>query len=125
MVMRRFIFILMIVLLLLRGWMGEAMATEMAAITIVAAKASNTLAIAELSSTIIKSDCDMHAGMKKDNSESKSKQSCTHCQACHATGLVRTVEINSILPVQLAQPLAFSSQFASANIALGQKPPIL
>jgi cytochrome c553 len=123
--MRRFIFIIMIALLPLRGWMGEAMATEMAAITIVAAKASNTPPRAELPLKIIKSDCDMHAGMKKDNSESKSTQSCTHCQACHGTGLVNTVEINSISSVHLAQPMAFCSQFASATIALGQKPPIL
>jgi hypothetical protein len=123
--MRRLIFIFMIALMPLRGWMGEAMATEMAAITIVAAKASNTPARAELPHKIVKSDCDMHAGMKKDNSESKSKQSCTHCQACHATGLISTVKINSISSAHFAQPFAFSSQFASANVALGQKPPIL
>jgi hypothetical protein len=123
--MRRFIFILMLALLPLRGWMGEAMATEMAAITLIASKASNTPAIAELHSKIIKSDCEMHAGMTKDNSESESKQSCTHCQACHATGLVTTVEIISYSSIHFSQPQAFSSHFASANIALGQKPPIL
>jgi hypothetical protein len=34
--MHRFIFIFMIALLPLRGWMGEAMATEMAAINLIA-----------------------------------------------------------------------------------------
>jgi cytochrome c553 len=123
--MSRFIFILMIALMPLRGWMGEAMATEMAAITIVATKASNTSVRTELSSKTVKSDCDMHAGMKQDKDDSTSKQSCTHCQACHATGLVNTVEINSSASEHLAQPLAFTTQFASASIALGQKPPIL
>jgi MinD superfamily P-loop ATPase len=123
--MRRFIFILMIALLPLRGWMGEAMATEMAAITIVAAQANNTPATAEFSSKITKSDCEMHAGMQKVNSESKSKPSCSHCQACHAMGLINTVEINSVSSAYLAQPTAFNSPFVSANLALSQKPPIL
>ena len=115
----------MIALLPLRGWMGEAMATEMAAINIVANKSINTSARVELPSKIAKTDCDMHAGMKKDNSESTSKQSCTHCQACHGTGLVNTVKINSLSSAHLAQTMAFSSHFVSANIALSQKPPIL
>jgi hypothetical protein len=123
--MHRFIFILMIALLPLRGWMGEAMATEMAAITIVANKLNNTSSRTDLSSKITNYDCEMHAGLKQVDSESTTKQSCTHCQACHATGMVSTVEIISISSAHLAQPLAFNAQFASASIALSQKPPIL
>ena len=121
--MRRFVFILMIFLLPLRGWMGEAMATEMAAMNLVANQATNTLAKASLSSDKSMSDCDMHKTKAADNKPAKSL--CTHCQACHATGLVSTVQITSFNQVQYAQPLAQLSQFASASLAHSQKPPIL
>jgi cytochrome c553 len=121
--MRRFIFILMIAVLPLRGWMGEAMATEMAAINIIAAQAANTPATADITREISMSDCDMHKAAKADSSETQS--TCTHCQACHATGLVSAVQITSFDQVRYAQPLAQNSQFASANIAHSQKPPIL
>jgi hypothetical protein len=124
--MRRLIFILMIALLPLRGWLGEAMATEMAAITIVATKANNTPTIAELPSKIDKSECEMHANKLQDDDGASANQSCSHCQACHATGLINTVGINSFDSAYLAQqPTAFSNHFASANLALLQKPPIL
>jgi hypothetical protein len=113
--MNRFIFILMIALLPMRGWMGEAMATEMATMNIVATKAINTLATIDLQYKNGVSDCDMH----------KTKPVCTHCQACHATGLVSTVQIPSFDKMQYAQPLAQVSQFASASVAHNQKPPIL
>ena len=138
--MSRFIFILMIALLPLRGWMGEAMATTMAANQIsvnkismiqiatnnIAKKPTNTPATDEFTQKNGLADCDMHKLQKLNVSgeESSANPSCTHCQACHATGLVNTVKINSITSAHSAQPLAFSSQYASASIALGQKPPI-
>ena len=42
--MRRIVFILMIALLPIRGWLGEAMATNMAAMNLIAPQAINTLA---------------------------------------------------------------------------------
>lgn len=114
--MRRFIFILMIALLPLRGWMGEAMATEMATINFIAIQAMNTPANVDFSAEKGMSDCDMHKS---------AKPSCTHCQACHATGLVSTVQITSFDKVHYAQPLAQASQFVSANLTLTKKPPIL
>jgi hypothetical protein len=121
--MRRIIFILMIALLPLRGWMGEAMATEMATMNLVAIQAINTPATADLPASNSMHDCDMHKTKTTDNKPAKPL--CTHCQACHATGLVSTVQIASIDKVQYAQPLAQASQFASASIAHSQKPPIL
>jgi hypothetical protein len=117
----------MIALLPLRGWMGEAMATEMAAINIIASQAMNTTVKVELSVASSMSDCDMHKIKTTDNStdNSAANPSCTHCQACHATGLASTAQITSLNTVQYAQPLAQASQFASANIAQSQKPPIL
>jgi hypothetical protein len=127
--MRRFIFILMIALLPLRGWMGEAMATEMAAINFIATQAINTPANADLVAENSMSDCDLHksktADITSDTANTATKSSCTHCQACHAAGLVSTVHITSFDKVHYAQPLAQASQFASASIAHSQKPPIL
>ena len=126
--MRRLIFILMIALLPLRGWMGEAMATTMAAdkiaINLIADKAVNTPATIDTSLKNDMSNCDMHKLIPEDDSSSQS--SCTACQACNAAGtMTSTVQTISIVKVHNAQPQAFASQFASANIALGQKPPIL
>jgi heterodisulfide reductase subunit B len=120
--MRRFIFILMILLLPLRGWMGEAMATEMATMNLVAAQAINTPATVNLVDSNSMVDCDMHKTKTADNKPAKAM--CTHCQACHATGLVSSVRIASFDKVLYAHPLAQASQFASANIAHSQKPPI-
>ena len=123
--MRRFIFIVMILLLPLRGWMGEAMATEMATMNVIAAQAINTPASIDLPIENGMSDCDMHKTTKANKAAtSEAKSTCTHCQACHATGLVSTVKITSFGTVQYAQPLAQASQFASASIAHSQKPPI-
>ena len=117
--MRRFIFILMIALMPLRGWMGEAMATEMAAINFIATQAINTTDNADFPDENSKSDCEMH------KNKATVKASCTHCQACHATALVSTVQITSFDKVHYAQPLAQATQYASASIAHSQKPPIL
>jgi len=126
--MRSFIFILMIALLPLRGWMGEAMATTMAAdkiaINLIAFKATNTLATVDSTLENGMSDCDMHKTSPQD--DSGAKPSCTACQACNAAGsLTSTAQINSVNKVRYAQPLAHAGQFDSVPIALVQKPPIL
>jgi hypothetical protein len=121
--MRRLIFLLMIALLPLRGWMGEAMATEMAAINMIAIQATNTPTNANLASENSMSGCDMHKTIPAGHSTDK--PSCTHCQACHSTGLLSTVQISSFNHTQYAQPLAEIIQFVSASIAHSQKPPIL
>ena len=121
--MRSFIFILMIVLLPLRGWMGEAMATEMATMNMIAKQTMNTLAAADSSLENSVSDCDMHK--TKGAELTTAKPSCNCCQACHATGMATTVEINSFDKIHYAQPLVQAHTYASASLALGQKPPIL
>ena len=140
--MRRLIFILMIALLPLRGWMGEAMATEMATMHSIAAQAINTPAgpafrtktgvsssFSSMSASAMPADCEMHAKAKSDSSNapdaSASTQTCTDCQSCHAMGLVCTVQIISAIAAHSPTPLAHISLFASAKLALSQKPPIL
>ena len=142
--MRRLVFILMIALLPLRGWMGEAMATEMATMHLIAAQSINTPATAEfvtknstngmsshleasadaaLPSTAMPADCEMHAKSASDSTPSKLQ--CSHCQACHAVGLACTVQIISASNSHNPAPAAHVSLFASAPLALSQKPPIL
>ena len=120
--MRSFIFILMIVLLPMRGWMGEAMATEMAAMSIAAIKAANTSSSIDMPIAKSMSDCDM---LKVKTVESTTaKPACNYCQACHATGIASTVAINSLDKILYAQPLVQAHAYTSASLALGQKPPI-
>jgi hypothetical protein len=119
--MRLFVFILMIALLPLRGWVGEAMATDMAAMNIIAAQAANTLANAE--NEVMSADCEMHA--RGQSETSKSGTSCTHCQVCHAAGMVSTVQINSEVQADDLLVSTHVQLLASAHVALSQKPPIL
>jgi hypothetical protein len=142
--MHRLVFILMIALLPLRGWMGEAMATEMATMHLIASQTINTPTTAEfgtengtndmsshleasadaaLPSTAMPADCEMHAKSASDSTPSK--QLCSHCQACHAVGLACTVQIISRTTTHNPAPAAHISLFASAPLALSQKPPIL
>ena len=113
----------MIVLLPLRGWMGEVMATEVAAMNIIAVKATDTSANIDLPTGKSLSDCDMHKA--KTAEPSTAKPACNYCQACHATGIASTVEINSFDKIHYAQPLVQAHSYTSASLALGQKPPIL
>lgn len=140
--MRRLIFVLMIALLPLRGWMGEAMATEMATMHLIAGQAINTPANANfgtktaasasfssMSASAMPADCEMHANAASEASgasdASASNQTCTDCQSCHAAGLVTSVQITSAVTLHNPAPVAHVSLFVSANLALGQKPPIL
>lgn len=125
--MRQIILIFMIALLPLRGWMGEAMATDMVAINIAAIQAINIMTTAELEIENSMSDCDMHQtkNTAKNTDSATTKTSCTHCQACHAVGLLPAVQTINSNKVQYAQPLTQISQFASALLAPTQKPPIL
>ena len=120
--MRRFIFIVMIVLLPLRGWMGEAMATEMAAMNIAATKAANTSVKIDSPMQKSMSNCDM--SKVKTVESTTTKQACNYCQACHTTGMAATVEISSFNKIRFAQPLVQAHSYTSASLAFGQKPPI-
>ena len=113
----------MIALLPLRGWMGEAMATEMAAINIIAIQSMNTPDNINLPIEKSMSDCDMHKA--KTAESTTAKPACNYCQACHATGMATTVEINSFDKIFYAQPLVQAHSYTNASLALGQKPPIL
>jgi hypothetical protein len=157
---RHFIFALMIALLPLRGWVGDAMAMQMAVHTLqqagqasssghqsqeaiatetIAARAGNTLATGSLDhhATAVQvpapHDCLEHTGAGSDDGISTDLASadagsgcpdCAFCQACHTVALTSAAPNLSPTahPGSLPQPAA--AQFASAEAAPGQKPPI-
>lgn len=130
--MRRFIFILMIALLPLRSLVGEAMATEMTAMNLIATESTNTpatpiitheIAMADTVFTNMSADCEMHTGVQ--DSDASVDHACTHCQACHAVGLTSLVHNLSTSTPVCALPHAGVKLFASADRQLSQKPPIL
>ena len=120
--MRRFIFILMIALLPLRGWMGEAMATEMAT-TKFTTVASHVKNMADAASSVALTGCDTHIDSAFD--QNSPTESCTHCQACHAAALIETVQTADLHPRINLMPHDFVTQLSSADRQLSQKPPIL
>lgn len=130
--MRRFIFILMIALLPLRGWMGEAMATEMAATKFTTAKSvkmtsevivSHGKSMVDVASPVTLAGCDTHADQASD--QDTAAESCTHCQACHAAALVETVQLAELHPHINILPQVYATHPGSADRQLSQKPPIL
>lgn len=142
--MRHLIFALMIALLPLRGWMGDAMATQMAVQALQTAQAPAGLLVGDepASSGLtaqhhgaaasfavgMASDCATHVSDDSASGGAASVdancENCPACQACH------TVALSAVEHRQAAHappgPIPGSSMmfFASADPASGQKPPI-
>ncbi len=146
--MRRLIFIvIMIALLPLRGWVGDAMATQMAlhgsGQTSVATDGHHGDEVAgpsahgpassqvgqphhtdDMQATGMLPDCAQHGAEPTGDHAESGCANCAFCQVCHTVALA---EIGpSMSPSFSAAPALRTSavQFASAEAALGQKPPI-
>ena len=120
--MRYLVVALMIFLLPLRGWTGDAMATHMAVTAVSSESGANH--IHEKSAL---TDCAGHqGGGQADLSESKTVngETCQACQACHTVALSSNTAVDSVLFVAPPPLLVTTAQFFSADTALGQKPPI-
>lgn len=143
--MRRPLFIAMIFLLLLRGMVGDAMATGMAAghlqraavaTEFVAVHAHETRANGHFDhaaesmthSVATPPDCAGHAaGEASDPMTPETTghcESCAACQACNTVALSPLTSNTTSLAIPPALPHSPAAQFASALAALGQKPPI-
>lgn len=130
----------MIALLPLRGWAGDAMATGMAAgqvaqilqrqiatesIATHAHAASEEshfyqeVAVQQASPTA--ADC---AGHGADDGDASHCDACSACQACHAVALSHSVPKVPSSFQAFSLPGSAADQFASADAALRQKPPI-
>ena len=141
--MRRWILVLMIALLPVRGWVGDAMASAMVsdrlvATNSIAAHADPMRSAASSDAQDVApdhADCHGKAAMAA-SSEAPAQPtaattqdgdacgSCTACQVCHTVAMaVPVVTVTPVLPHH-ATPPAMGQQFASAVPARGFKPPI-
>jgi len=143
--MRHLVFALMILLLPLRGWAGDAMATQMAGMSVTAnatetgaARANGMQPAASFDhqnqafeATPALPDCHQRAAEQSETITSANSAkgndtcgTCQACQACHTLALSPspTEVVTSDSSPQLRPTPA--AAFTSAASALGQKPPI-
>ena len=114
--MRIFWLALLMVLLPLRGWTGDVMATGMAA--------GETQSAAHAAQAMQGSpDCAGHDTGSSTHADGAC-DSCSACQACHTLALL--VPASSLAPLQVGRTRApaGADRFASADAAPDQKPPI-
>jgi hypothetical protein len=144
---RRPVFYLLITLLLLRGWIGEAMATDMAAAWLqpaqsatktIASHADEYWAKATLDHQTVTSGT-AHAGhsagaiagdcaeqLPNADEQPAGAHCSAHaaCQACYtATPTTAAAQLTPVFSA-LARPGEAAARFASADAAASQKPPI-
>jgi hypothetical protein len=149
--MRHLLLALLIALLPLRGWVGDAMATQMAAgqiqhsqsqqrgqqhdaIKMIAYYQDDILAAAHFDHEeaaealpAAEPDCAGHSTGESTHAADghcESCAACQACQACNAVALSLTGPDLSPVFISLVLPLPAADHFASADAALRQKPPI-
>jgi len=150
--MRHLLLALLIAVLPLRGWVGDAMATQMAAGQIqhsqsqqhgqqhgqqhsatkmIAEHQDDTLAAAHFDHEEAAAapqaagpDCAGHGAGENTHGADGHCESCAACQACNAVALSLTVPDRGPVLIPLALSLSAADSFASADAALRQKPPI-
>jgi hypothetical protein len=144
--MRRFLLILMLALLPLRGWMGDVMAMEMAQQAVSPASIA-TYSIANSHHSTPGIDrfdtpdvqpahgvhpCPDHAaapsgdGSHEDLQASTSTEcnTCTTCQVCHSVAVAMAAPVPAALAKAATAPLTPAPAFTSVVAARGFKPPI-
>ncbi|MFI5444870.1 hypothetical protein [Polaromonas sp. UC242_47] len=122
--MRYLLIALMIVLLPARGWVGHAMAMDMAEQQVIMAQSAVS---AELNA--MPEDCPMfaQAGDMMDKPAETAGAHCNSCDTCELCLALASFSWNDV-PAQAfapqAGPLAHGSRFSSADSGPGIKPPI-
>lgn len=136
--MRHLVLALMIVLLPLRGWAGDAMATQMASSAIAmqtgtagthAMPATSAPEHQNSSSEHVQAspDCHEYLAANAGNNNPVDNDHCGTCQACQACHTVALSPSPLEVAASFASPQLRPSRaavFTSAATALGQKPPI-
>jgi hypothetical protein len=138
--MRRWFFVLLILLLPLRGWVGDAMAVQMAlpgqqvpanvamqhADSDLHAAHSHSHSHSSTIATAATDDCGGHtmAQVHGDEMDSAHCGSCTMCQTCHSVAVLQPSDLLVTTQVSPTSPRAGLQVFASAERALLLKPPI-
>ena len=136
--MRHLLLALMIALLPLRGWVGDAMAMEMAARTVASLPDASSAAqahphaacqgddpVAASAASPAPAHAMAHTGQSAGAPITYSDcGSCTTCEVCHSAAVVTGFPDMPALPLPVAVPAARPAVFASAVPAPGFKPPI-
>ncbi len=118
----------MIALLPLRGWVGDAMAAEMA---LPAATQPGTHAGHDDSATqpgTLHHDCAMHDGGTQtagDDDGAAPANGCSACQVCHSVGMESSPLALALLTLPRALLPVVAFHFVSADRALTAEPPIV
>lgn len=143
--MRALLLVFMIVLMPVRGWMSDVMATQMAG-NVAAAVGTVTdepnaahhptaersssyghkalVAIADAAAAGMSADCIEHASKQADEQTEASCNNCVFCQACHTVALTESGASMVAAFLPSSAPRASLDRFASAEAAIEQKPPI-
>lgn len=128
--MRRLFLVLLIALLPIRGWVGDAMAGQMIGQHL-AATSIAAVAVDEQTASLPGHDgCAGHAGATQAPAEAPSTDinadcgTCTSCQVCHSVVIAPPSVDSGISPVQHRVAAQSGMRFASAEPARGFKPPI-
>ena len=127
--MRYLLVALMIVLLPLRGWAGNAMAVDMAAQQVLMAQASTASTAAMVAEAAMPADCPMHLQAVADKVDQTSGAS-THCHSCDTCQLCLALAswAHMAWPAgamsRPGAPLLAGTSFRSADTAASLKPPI-
>jgi len=124
--------VLMIALLPLRGWVGDAMATGMLVTAVAGARVAPDMAVSdghqamEETPSMAHADCMGHdTAMQAASDMDPDYPSCTMCQTCHTVALSAPALLSlAAISLPHALPSAALPCFVSADCALCIKPPI-
>ena len=145
--MRTLLLALMIALLPIRGWLGDAMAVEMAkhslpeAVSVASAAteahcheameagdhrgmAMQMSAGTDMPDPLAHATHDTHESHDDAGADHQGCGTCTACQVCHTVALGGMPQVDTVHGAPQAPPAAHASRFASAEPAQGLKPPI-
>ena len=130
--MRCLLVALMIVLLPVRGWVGNAMALDMAAQQVLMAQAVAPSPLAFNAESPMPADCPMHAQATADAAGEASQTTgagahcngCNTCQLCLALASFTWIDPPTGVFTASAAPLLSGLRFSSAESVSNLKPPI-
>ncbi len=127
--MRYLLVALMIVLLPLRGWAGNAMAVDMAAQQVLMVQDSAASTAARLAESSMPADCQMHQEPVADKADQVSPagahcHSCDTCQLCLALASWTHPDWTATANGRPGAALLAGSGFRNADAAASFKPPI-
>lgn len=127
--MRILLLALMIVLLPVRGWMGDTMAAQMLAQKLHGQSASAAVDPEDAAKAAVMPDCPGHeAEAGPDDAPQTEKLNadcgtCSACQVCHSSACLGNASALSLLKVPHATPRSGLMTFASVDPLAGFKPP--